>query len=702
MNMNRRIRIGRRILAQVQINDTVQRRYALKAGSVFKLIGLAVILVLATLVGSAMQAQPMWLPPSGCKESAVLTTERLFNPGTGAFTLDRTIIPGVDEKVVLGAWAIVDGFIGDPAAGAPATPNCQASPGDGNPTYVTLLRVKPISGDPVAVGIQEVEIWLDNDVDGFLSEGKDTQLATLPGACLTAPEGCEVTFGNAPILNGVGFGPGLADNIGGAPIPGMNCTAPGGGPSCVGVIVVGKIENPQPGATLQVALEAQASDLPNFNPGAGPGAFSSGFAPGRERATSNVRVVVQGVPGAPGVLSPSVNNGSGNPETGILGINLLGIRTKTDRGGLAGTLERDARPGDREYVVGLIALCDNGDLVTPQVTLLPAVAGATPAIAGGLAAIPCVTTTAGTDNLNTNILRVRVGVSGPGAQYVQAVHLYADDCFNTVDCGWALPAVGNGGFLFEQGELIGSAIPVNGVAVFGSLEQVLTTSGGLNLVLGSNTGFPALLYVTVDISDQARASEVVLQVAVDVGDVILGFGGAGFGGPSSNLIRTQPQEFRFQISGPEAPPSPGGVSQFDTNGNNVIDDAEFFNAIDQWVNGQITDTLFFSVLDHWIAQTPISTSGLTAQAVSVALAQSAHGLTLSVGGPGVTSVGLWVYDLNGRTVFRQEVVGTTLSWSYLSSEGTPVANGVYLYVVTVKDAQGRTLISSVRKLVIVR
>lgn len=678
----------------------------LKAGNVFKLIVPAFALILATLLGGAVNAQPIFGTASGCKESAILTTEQFLNPGTGGFTQDRTIIPGEDTQVVLGAWTIVDGFVADPTAGALGTPNCVASPADGNPTYVVKLAAKPVSGDPVRAGVTKLTWWLDNDVDGQITPGKDTQLNTvLDTSCLTSAEGCVLTFGNQPVVRGAAAASvGLDDDAFGAA-----CVAPGGGPSCAGIILVADIANPQPGATLQIRLEGFASDLVNLGGSFTAQPFSSDFAPQFKKTTSNTRVVVQGVPDAPGVLSPGVNNGSGNPETGVLGINVFGIRTRDDRGGLAGTFERDARPGDREYFVGIVGLCEAADLVTNQVTLLPPIAGSAPTIAGGLGAIPCIPSTAPADLNPTNIVRIRIGVSGPGAQYVQAVHVYADDCTGDALCGWAFTnTTGAPDFsatLFESGELVLSAIPVNGVAVVGSLEQTLTTTGGLPLVLGAGPGLgvapgAALLYFTADIDDQAKAGEVVFQVAIDVADVPLGGGFGGLGaGPSSRLLRTVPQEFRFQISGPTAPPAPGGVAQFDTNGNGVIDDSEFFNAIDQWVAGTISDTLFFDVLDAWVSQSPVASASAGA---SVALSQTGRGLTLAVSGQDVAAVGLTVYDLNGQTIFAQETAGTTLSWNYLGQNGRPVANGVYLYVVTVKDASGQTLSSDVRKLVVLR
>jgi len=668
------------------------------------------LLVATVLGGVSVVGQPIFPPASGCKESAVLTTERFFNLlPAGAFTIDRTVIPGEDTEVVLGSWVIIDGWVADPTAGALGTPNCPA-PGasDGNPTYVTKLVFKPVSGSWENVGVEKLTVWLDNDVDGFITPGKDTQLNTFfDPTCLDSEEGCVLTFGNQPLVRGaLALSAGLDDN--GLPAAGIHpgCAPhPGvGGASCAGIILTADLQDPQPSSTLQVRVEAFASDL--VNRPLGPGfQFSSDFAPQYKRSTSSVRVVVQGMTDAPGVLSPGVNNASGNPETGVLGIDVFGIRTRDDRGGLAGTFERDARPGDREFFVGVVALCEGGDLVTNQVTLLPPIAGATPTIAGGLGAIPCVAATAAADPNPTNIVRIRVGVSGPGAQWVQAVHVYADDGVvdpNGVVNGWAAPAgTGFAAQLFEPGELVGNAIPVNGVAVIGSLEQTLVTSGGMPLVLtpGPAPGVgPALLYVTVDIDDRAQASEVVLQVAVDVADVP--GGDPVFASPSSRLLRTLPQEFRFQITGPAAPAT--GIAAYDTNGNGVIDDPEFFTAIGDWVDGTIGDALFFQIVDAWVGQTAIAGLSGQSQGATVSLAQSAQGLTLSVGGSNVAGVGLTVYDLNGQTVFRQETAGTTLSWNYLGSDGRPVANGVYLYVVSVKDANGNVLTSEVKKLVVVR
>ena len=120
------------------------------------------------------------------------------------------------------------------------------------------------------------------------------------------------------------------------------------------------------------------------------------------------------------------------------------------------------------------------------------------------------------------------------------------------------------------------------------------------------------------------------------------------------------------------------------------------------MGGTVGDPLFFDAVNAWVKQSNVCTATAGLSQRTVTLSQTAQGLTLSVDSQGVSSVGLTVYDLNGQTVFAQETAGTTLSWNYLSSEGQPVANGVYLYVVTIKNTDGQVLQSEVKKLVVLR
>ena len=55
--------------------------------------------------------------------------------------------------------------------------------------------------------------------------------------------------------------------------------------------------------------------------------------------------------------------------------------------------------------------------------------------------------------------------------------------------------------------------------------------------------------------------------------------------------------------GNPSPTLPAPVARFDVNRNNIIEDEEFFTAVDQWISGVIDDDVFFDVLDAWIRGT---------------------------------------------------------------------------------------------------
>ncbi|MCS6937604.1 MAG: gliding motility-associated C-terminal domain-containing protein, partial [Candidatus Bipolaricaulota bacterium] len=61
-----------------------------------------------------------------------------------------------------------------------------------------------------------------------------------------------------------------------------------------------------------------------------------------------------------------------------------------------------------------------------------------------------------------------------------------------------------------------------------------------------------------------------------------------------------------------------------------------------------------------------------------------------------------VYNLTGKLVFSAETAGKSLSWNGLSSDGRQLANGVYLYVMTVKGTYGDLVQTRVQKLAILR
>ena len=71
-------------------------------------------------------------------------------------------------------------------------------------------------------------------------------------------------------------------------------------------------------------------------------------------------------------------------------------------------------------------------------------------------------------------------------------------------------------------------------------------------------------------------------------------------------------------------------------------------------------------------------------------------------GQGITALRVQIYDLAGREVFRSRFVdGKELVWRLTNNESLPVANGVYLYIITVKGFN-ELVRSEVRKLAVLR
>lgn len=104
-----------------------------------------------------------------------------------------------------------------------------------------------------------------------------------------------------------------------------------------------------------------------------------------------------------------------------------------------------------------------------------------------------------------------------------------------------------------------------------------------------------------------------------------------------------------------------------------------------------------------------SRAGLTAATAAPALQVQAYStvrqgnqLVLKAQGSGIKAIELQLYDLSGRRVLERSAVGQRLTIELLSEGGKPLANGVYLYVITVQGDAGGSARSEVRKLVVMR
>lgn len=86
----------------------------------------------------------------------------------------------------------------------------------------------------------------------------------------------------------------------------------------------------------------------------------------------------------------------------------------------------------------------------------------------------------------------------------------------------------------------------------------------------------------------------------------------------------------------------------------------------------------------------------------VTLSAERSGTTFRVQSAGVTGFQVQVYSLTGKLVFDSGMVsGTALRWNYLSNDGQTLANGIYLYTVTVEGVNG-TYRSELKKLAVLR
>ncbi len=434
----------------------------------------------------------------------------------------------------------------------------------------------------------------------------------------------------------------------------------------------------------------------------------------------------------------NLSNGSGSPETDIQTIHIIGL--------LSRYRATQIGPGTREAIAIMIGLCDGGVLGNNNATLLVPVASASPQIAGGLAAIPCIPSPT-TDGLRTGINSAILVFSGAGARYIRTVRMYMDD----------------DGTLFDPYELMQQVTaqynPGTGEAIdiFGrTQDQIITRITGTPATVPDGSLFPRLIFFTVDIGDDATSGHVDVAAGLGAGDdTAQGVNGicfVRFGvNCGSNFMKPGPETNSFDIVGGSAPPPSGGgggpppppppsggggtggsflakAQALDVNHNDKIDDPEIVTASTDWTSGQMIAGTTYTISDSDIVALstlwttggsisgggggssggggpppppPPAIKGLRVRAVE-AQTLSDGGLRLIARGENISGLGAQIFDLSGRVVFHQVTNGTTLTFSGLSAGGRPLANGVYLYIATVKGPDGQTFTTEVKKLVVLR
>jgi len=109
-----------------------------------------------------------------------------------------------------------------------------------------------------------------------------------------------------------------------------------------------------------------------------------------------------------------------------------------------------------------------------------------------------------------------------------------------------------------------------------------------------------------------------------------------------------------------------------------------------------------SVTSASIANFEENRNTLNVQAVAASI--SSQSVTFNVNAVSMADASVYVYNLNGNLIFDSgfQTVGHALRWNLLNTQGQRVANGVYLYVVTVRGYDGKLVRSEVKKMVLLR
>jgi hypothetical protein len=143
--------------------------------------------------------------------------------------------------------------------------------------------------------------------------------------------------------------------------------------------------------------------------------------------------------------------------------------------------------------------------------------------------------------------------------------------------------------------------------------------------------------------------------------------------------------------------------------------ADFDWTTNQMVAGTsftISDDVMKQIFQLWETNAPIAAAGTSAASASpvsslqvrsiTARTLDTHSVRFVAEGQAITGIEAQVFDLSGKLVFDQHTTGTTLTFRGLGADGRPLANGVYLYIVSVRGIDGSTVGSEVRKLVLLR
>lgn len=96
----------------------------------------------------------------------------------------------------------------------------------------------------------------------------------------------------------------------------------------------------------------------------------------------------------------------------------------------------------------------------------------------------------------------------------------------------------------------------------------------------------------------------------------------------------------------------------------------------------------------------LGTDGLSVWRIASAV-DSAGAVTFTATGTGIRAINVQLFDLSGRLIDERTSSGRVLHWMPRAADGSPPANGVYLYALTFKGADD-VLRDRVKKMVLIR
>jgi len=130
------------------------------------------------------------------------------------------------------------------------------------------------------------------------------------------------------------------------------------------------------------------------------------------------------------------------------------------------------------------------------------------------------------------------------------------------------------------------------------------------------------------------------------------------------------------------------LSDYDENGDCLIQNNEIFRALDDWILQRLFNDLFFEIVDAWVMGLDICATTRGFQTTELEFTNNNGHVIFRAQSPHITQLSIQIYDLHGQVLFTQSSNSSELSWNLRDLHQQPVANGVYLVSVMQNTLNG--------------